>query len=228
MNYAAVIVAAGKGSRSGLSYNKVLFPYQGKPILRYSIERFLQDEECQQVIVVCALEELDRFQELFQDLDARIVFAKGEATRTQSVASGLSLVHTPYVLIHDGARPFLSHALLKRIKEALKTDQAVVPGLEVIDTIKEINDEGYVIYTPKRSHLRTIQTPQAFSTSLIQEALAYVLKENLEITDDAMALEKAFGLPSRLIPGEQANQKITSAQDIEALSQDSLKEKGKL
>ena len=219
MNYAAVIVAAGKGSRSGLSYNKVLFPYQGKPILRYSLEQFLQDEECQQVVVVCAAQELSTFEERFQDLDTRIHFALGGKTRAESVYSGLSLVNTSSVLIHDGARPFLSQDLLTRIKEALLTDQAVVPGLEVIDTIKEINEEGYVIYTPKRSQLRAIQTPQAFSTSLIQEALHQVLSKSLEVTDDAMAVEKVFGIPSRLIPGDPLNQKITSSQDIEFLTQ---------
>ena len=219
MNYAAVIVAAGKGSRSGLSYNKVLFPYQGKPILRYSLERFLQDEECKQVVVVCAGQELNTFQELFQDLDSRICFACGGNTRAESVFSGLSFVKMPYVLIHDGARPFLSQELITRLKEALVTDQAVVPGLEVVDTIKEIDDKGYVIYTPKRSQLRAIQTPQAFSTPLIQEALKSVLSKNLEITDDAMAVEKVFGIPSRLIPGDSCNQKITSSQDIEALSE---------
>lgn len=219
MNYAAVIVAAGKGSRSGLSYNKVLFPYQEKPILRYSLERFLQDEDCKQVVVVCADQELNTFQELFQDLDPRICFALGGNTRAESVFAGLSFVNTPYVLIHDGARPFLSQDLITRLKEALATDQAVVPGLEVVDTIKEINDKGYVIYTPKRSQLRAIQTPQAFSTALIQEALKSVLSKNLEVTDDAMAVEKVFGIPSRLIPGDPYNQKITSSQDIEALSQ---------
>ncbi len=219
MNYAAVIVAAGKGSRSGLSYNKVLFPYQEKPILRYSLEQFLQDEECRQVIIVCAALELNTFQELFQDLDERICFAFGGNTRAESVFSGLSLVNTPYVLIHDGARPFLSQDLITRLKEALLTNQAVVPGVEVIDTIKEINEEGYVIYTPPRSQLRAIQTPQAFSTALIQEALKKVLSEKIEVTDDAMAVEKVLGIPSRLIPGDPLNQKITSAQDIESLAQ---------
>lgn len=219
MNYAAVIVAAGKGSRSGLSYNKVLFPYQGKPILRYSLDQFLQDEDCKQVIVVCADEELNTFQQLFQDLDSRICFALGGNTRAESVFSGLSFVNTPYVLIHDGARPFLNQELIARLKEALASSQAVVPGLEVVDTIKEINDQGYVIYTPKRSHLRAIQTPQAFSTGLIQEALKSVLSQNLEVTDDAMAVEKVFGIPSRLIPGDPRNQKITSPQDIESLTQ---------
>lgn len=220
MNYAAVIVAAGKGSRSGLSYNKVLFPYQDKPIVQHSIERFLEDSACQQIVVVCARSELDIFQKLFQSLDTkRITFAIGGNTRAESVASGLSLVALPYVFIHDGARPFFTSNLLERLKISLAQDQAVVPGIEVVDTIKEINEEGYVIYTPKRSHLRAIQTPQAFSTSLIQEALQQVLKKNLEVTDDAMAIETVFGIPSRLIPGELTNQKITSIQDIEFLKQ---------
>lgn len=215
MNYSAIIVAAGKGSRSGLSYNKVLFEYDGKPLVVHCVERFLQDPECQQIIVVCAKEELEKFKSLFfQD---KVCLALGGETRAHSVYSGLQKVTSNFVLIHDGARPFLSTSLIERVKKALADDSAIIPGIDVVDTIKEINEEGYFVYTPKRANLKAVQTPQGFSTSLITQALKRVLEEEIEVTDDAMALEIVFGIFSRFVPGDLKNQKITSIQDIEEL-----------
>lgn len=219
MNYSAIIVAAGKGSRSGLSYNKVLFEYEGKPLVAYSIERFLHDSECQEVIVVCAPEELDTFQKLFKQ--DKVEFAIGGETRAHSVYSGLQKVNSDFVLIHDGARPFLSPELIERVKQALIKDLAIIPGIDVVDTIKEMNEEGYFVYTPRRANLKAVQTPQGFSTSLIRKSLEQVLKEGIEVTDDAMALEKVFGIFSRFVLGDIRNQKVTSIQDIENLKRKS-------
>lgn len=215
MNYSAVIVAAGKGSRSGLSYNKVLYPYKNRPILSYSIDLFENDPDCSQIVVVCAKGELADFRSRFARTKTQ--FCTGGATRQASVWQGLLQVKEPYVLIHDGARPFASPALLERIKAALKSHPAVIPGIEVVDTIKEIDENGYFVRTPVRSHLRAVQTPQAFETALVSSALNKAILEEIPVTDDAMAVELFEKTKSYCVKGERTNLKITSKEDLQSL-----------
>lgn len=215
MNYTAVIVAAGRGSRSGLSYNKVLYPCQGRPLLMRSIDLFEQDPACSQIVVVCAPDELADFAQRFAA--SKTQFCAGGKTRQESVFAGLLKTTQPFVLIHDGARPFASRDLLERLKKALENHPAVVPGIEVVDTIKEIDENGFCVRTPVRAHLRAIQTPQAFSTPLVSRALSRAVEEGVPVTDDAMAVELFEGVKSLCIPGEQTNLKITSPADLEKL-----------
>lgn len=215
MNYSAVILAAGRGSRSGLSFNKVLFPWKNRPLLWQSIDLFRQDPDCRQIIIVCAPHEREEFEQEFSGPDLEFVLGGDE--RQDSVRNGLQVVSQPYVMIHDGARPFCSVDLLDRIKSALEKSPAVIPGIAVVDTIKEVDENGFVIHTPQRSSLRAIQTPQAFETGKIREALDLVAEKNLSVTDDAQALEVCLNIPSLCVEGDPANIKITSKRDIEAL-----------
>lgn len=212
MHYTAVIAAAGKGSRSGLEYNKVLYPFEGEPILSRSIDLFEQDPDCTQIVVVCAPFEKEDFSHRFGR--SKTEFCAGGTTRQESVYAGLLLTREPFVLIHDGARPFASRDLLNRVKRGLKIHPAVVPGIEVVDTIKEIDENGFCVRTPVRAALRAIQTPQGFSTSLIRDALFQTIENAIPVTDDAMAVEQVAQVKSLCVPGEQANLKITSSLDL--------------
>ncbi|MBF0579115.1 2-C-methyl-D-erythritol 4-phosphate cytidylyltransferase [Erysipelotrichaceae bacterium RD49] len=216
MNYSAIVLAAGKGTRSGLSYNKVLFPYQNQPILQKSLDLFEADPDCKQIIVVCARNELERFKERFQN--SKTLFTIGGKARQDSVFNGLKCTKEPYVLIHDGARPFVSLQLVERIKKALPKYQAVVPGIEVVDTIKEIDANGFFVRTPVRDHLRAVQTPQGFETKLVKEALQRAIQEGIPVTDDAMAVELFKHKKSYCVAGEQTNFKVTSQADLEKLA----------
>lgn len=217
MNYGAILLAAGRGSRSGLSFNKVLYPYQGRELLWQSIDRFLQDEDCSELVIVCADDEIEDFQNRFPLKN--IPFVCGGKERQDSVLAGLKQIQAPYVLIHDGARPFCSKALIERIKKALENAQGVIPGIPVVDTIKQVDENGQVISTPVRSSLRAVQTPQAFHTKTIRQALELVREKNLQVTDDAQALEVALGLPSICVEGEPGNFKVTSPADLERIEQ---------
>ncbi len=217
MNYTAIVLAAGKGTRSQLSYNKVLFPYQGQPILQKSLDLFEADPDCTQIVVVCARDELADFKARFAN--SKTLFTIGGKTRQNSVFNGLSCTKEPYVFIHDGARPFASPALIDRLKKAVVEYKAVVPGVEVVDTIKEIDDKGFFARTPVRDHLRAVQTPQAFETKLVKDALKRAIEEGVPVTDDAMAVELFKHKKSYCVPGELTNFKVTTRQDLERLNE---------
>ncbi len=216
MNYSAIVLAAGKGTRSGLSYNKVLFPYQNKPILQMSLDLFEADPDCKQIIVVCARHERESFKEQFSN--SKTLFTIGGKTRQDSVFNGLKCTKEHYVLIHDGARPFATRHLVERIKKVLPKYQAVVPGVEVVDTIKEIDANGFFVRTPVRDHLRAVQTPQGFETKLVKEALQRAIQEGIPVTDDAMAVELFKHKKSYCVAGEQTNFKVTSKEDLEKVA----------
>lgn len=215
MNYDAVVLAAGKGSRSGLSFNKVLYPYQDRPLLAQSLDLFLQDPDCASVIVTCSSQEMEQFSQLFPFEKVRLVC--GGKERQDSVRNALDAVESRYVLIHDGARPFCSRELLERIKAALAVHPAVIPAIPVTDTIKQVDENGMVVSTPPRAALRAVQTPQAFETKLIIDALDEVREKNLAVTDDAQALEQTQGVAVYCVEGELSNVKITSPRDIEQI-----------
>lgn len=216
MNYTALILAAGKGTRTGLSFNKVLYPWQGKPLLQASIDRFAADPDCAQIVLVCAQHEMEEFQARFSH--PRLTFAPGGETRQDSVFSGLQQASEPYVLVHDGARPFVSCELIERIKSALETHPAVIPGLPVVDTIKQVDENGFCINTPVRSSLRAVQTPQGFDAKLLKDCLGKAVNEAFLATDDAMAVEQYGGVSVLCVDGDPANVKITGPQDLERLA----------
>jgi 2-C-methyl-D-erythritol 4-phosphate cytidylyltransferase/2-C-methyl-D-erythritol 2,4-cyclodiphosphate synthase len=145
--------------------------------------------------------------------------APGGETRQDSVRLGLeALARAPsppeIVLIHDGARPFPTPALIARATEAALAHGAAVPGLALVDTVKEVDTAGRIVATPQRTSLRTVQTPQAFRFSLILDAHRRAAKDCVTgLTDDAAIAEWA-GHKVHVFEGEPENMKITSADDI--------------
>ena len=140
----------------------------------------------------------------------------GGKERYHSVYQGLKAAGgADYVLIHDGARPFVSDDIISRTIEAVKKEKACVVAMPVKDTIKIANEDHYAIETPNRSKVWMIQTPQAFSYDLILHAYEKVLASgDAVITDDAMVLEKAENIPVKLVQGSYTNIKITTPEDM--------------
>lgn len=107
MNYSVIVLAAGRGSRTNLDYNKVFYTFEnGQTVLNKSLSVFLSDEDCKQVVLVCADYEKDYVIENYL-YDSRIQVVTGGQTRQDSVYNGLQIVDQDYVMIHDGARPFV-------------------------------------------------------------------------------------------------------------------------
>jgi 2-C-methyl-D-erythritol 4-phosphate cytidylyltransferase len=213
MKYAAVIVAAGSGSRMGLGYNKMLFQLKsGEVILEKTIGTFLQDEACEQLVVVHSEEDYDAFAPYCKH--SKIQMTVGGASRQESVSNGLKLVKSEYVLIHDGARPWLSHQNINDILIKLETCDACLLMVPVKDTIKVVQD-GIVVDTPARDTLYQAQTPQAFKTSLIVEAHAIAIRDKVEATDDAMLVELCTGTKVHMVLGSYENKKVTTIDDVQ-------------
>jgi 2-C-methyl-D-erythritol 4-phosphate cytidylyltransferase len=219
VNTTALIVAAGEGSRIGTRPRKTYIPIAGRALLLRTLDQFCRSKRVNHLVVVIANHDLAKCESLLRN-DPQLgnqswSLQSGGASRQESVKRGLEKISPDcdVVVIHDGARPFVSPALIDRSIEEAWTRKAVVVGVPVRDTIKVISETRQVVSTPVRDCLWEIQTPQAFERSLIVEAYEAAGRNNLEGTDDAMLVER-LGKPVYLIEGERTNIKITVPEDL--------------
>lgn len=221
---AAIVLAAGKGSRMKSEIHKQYLLLQEKPILFYSLSAF-EKSFVDEIVLVTGKEEIGYCQkEIVEKYHFKKVkkIVAGGAERYHSVYAGLeALKDCAYVFIHDGARPFLTQEILKRALEAVKKEHACVAGMPVKDTIKLADENGYAVSTPKRDLVWMVQTPQVFDFSLVKGAYEtflsneqQLLKEGVKITDDAMVVETFTDTKIRLIEGSYENIKITTPEDL--------------
>ena len=208
MDYSCVIVAAGKGSRMNLGYNKVYYMLDDKCILEHTIKAFKDDHDCKEIIVVC---DIDDFKAHIKDDD--VILVSGGATRSDSVYNGLQKVSYEYVMIHDGARPYVSSKILDDTKQCLSKHNACLAMVDCKDTIKKVVDNK-VVKTYVRSTLKNAQTPQSFKTSMIIEAYQKAIADNFIATDDASIYEVYGNDDVYVIEGSYDNIKITTIEDI--------------
>ena len=212
MEYSAVIVAAGSGSRMGLGFNKVYAKLNdSESILEKTIHVFLQDSDCDEIIVVTNPREY--MSQIPGDAIGKIVLCSGGATRQESVNNGLQAVIGEYVMIHDGARPFLNRSCLDALKQTMMTEQAALLTVPCKDTIKRVVN-GYVAETYERASLAAAQTPQVFTTKLIMACMKRALKEGYTGTDDASLVEKYSQVKVKAVDGSYENIKITTPTDL--------------
>lgn len=211
-----IILAAGQGLRMGLNQNKVLAAVKGQTVIARSITAFNQMVEGL-VLVIRKEDELE-IKKILETTGLtkevkQIVF--GGETRQDSVFNGLKALpkEVDKVLIHDGARPFLSKKLIARVIEGLGKYQGVVPVIAVADTIKEINDLGEVVKTLPRNRLRAVQTPQGFDKLTLLRAYEEAEKQGFTGTDDASLLE-LIGVKVGTVKGEEENLKLTTKVDL--------------
>lgn len=218
---AAVILAAGKGTRMGGQVHKQYLELQGKPMLYYAINAF-ESSSIDDIILVTGPGETEYCQ---KEIVERYGFTKvrriteGGKERYHSVYEGLrSVPDCEYVLVHDGARPCITLEVIERALEGARTYHACAVGMPVKDTIKVADDNGYAKRTPDRSSLWLIQTPQAFKYELVLKAYEKLLtSESYQtgITDDAMVVETMTQEKVKLIRGDYANIKVTTPEDME-------------
>jgi 2-C-methyl-D-erythritol 4-phosphate cytidylyltransferase len=212
----ALVVAAGLGQRMG-GQDKILSLLGGKPVLAHSVETFLAATLVDEIVVVLHPERLETGRQLARERGwpAHVRFCAGGVRRQDSVRLGLEEIGGEgWVLIHDGARPLLTPALVERGLEAAAGTGAAVPGIAPIDTVKRVSERGLVRETLSREQLRAIQTPQVFRLSFIRNAHARFAEGTQEFTDDAALLE-AMGWPVAVFPGEAHNFKITTPEDLQ-------------
>ena len=214
MNYTALIVAAGKGTRTGLGYNKmfyVLKKYQ-MTVLEKTTKLFLEDDRCKQVVIVT--NPVDMKDVVLGHENEKIVHVNGGARRQDSVLQGLMATSEDVVLIHDGARPWLEIENVNLILEAMETEKAAILAVKLKDTIKVVKD-GYIHHTIDREQLMSAQTPQAFRTDMIIECYIKAKNEGIFATDDAQIVELCSDVKIKVIEGSYLNNKITTKDDID-------------
>lgn len=207
----ALIVAAGRGERAGGGVPKQFRELAGRPVLRWAIETFLRHGRIDGVQVVIHSDDRGRYEAATAGLRLRPAVT-GDATRAGSVLRGLeALAKSPptQVLIHDGARPLVSSALIDRVADALDTADAAAPLLPVTDTLRRKTASGYEL-VPRESLVRA-QTPQGFRFEKIFEAHRRFVGE--PATDD-LALAERANLTIAAVPGEETNIKLTTADDF--------------
>ncbi len=220
MKITAIVLAAGSGKRMNSKIHKQYLMLSGKPVLYYALKAF-EKSAVTDIVLVTGHGEIEYCR---RELVEKYAFAKvtaiveGGKERYHSVYEGLKAAEgADYVLIHDGARPFVDAGLVKRMIDAVKECEACVAAVPVKDTIKIADRDGFVKETPDRSFLWQIQTPQAFSYPLILTAYEKLLvRGEVPVTDDSMVLEQMTEHKVKLVQGNYQNLKITTPEDLVA------------
>lgn len=214
----AIVLAAGKGSRMRSNIQKQYMELKGYPVLYYSLKCF-QESEVMDIILVVGEGEQEFCQ---RKIVEKYGFSKvsqiitGGKERYDSVYKGLLAAdHADYVMIHDGARPFVNQAMIKvSIEQAEKYDFCTV-GVPTKDTIKTVADDGMSEQTLDRSKLWNVQTPQTFLRSELIKAYDFMQQaKDTMITDDTMIVERYLQRQVKMVMGDYNNIKITTPEDI--------------
>lgn len=212
---AAVIVAAGRGTRMGLERNKVLYPIGGAPIIVHTVRAFADSGLFDGGIVVVTGEgDMEEMRAMMARAGLDVTLVPGGADRQESVYHGIEACPpaAQIIAIHDGARPLVTREVILRTIESAKAYGSGVAAVPLKDTVKRIGVDGTVVDTPARDMLRAVQTPQTFSAALIRQAHA-ACQNGERATDDAMLMER-MGHAVRLTEGDVENIKLTTPEDM--------------
>lgn len=217
----ALILAAGQGKRMNMTVAKQFLMLKDKPVLYYSIKAF-EDSCVDEIILVSSQGQIEYCKEnIIKAYDFKKVnqIIEGGDERYDSVYRALGAINdTEYVLIHDGARPFISVTLINEVINTVKESKACIVATPVKDTIKVVNKKGLIIESPDRNHLWSAQTPQAFEYTSIKRAYDYLFQKDISlrknITDDAMVYDMYINQPVKIIKGNYNNIKITTPEDL--------------
>lgn len=223
---AIIITAAGSSTRIGSGIKKEYLPFQNGTVLSACVQTFINScknrfiitdfiitcppnskSECQNALKSSSQQEIENFQ-----------IVEGDKTRQKSVFNAMCAVknHPQIVLIHDGARPFVSQKIILEGIQAAQEFGASVPGLTPTDTQKQIDEDGFITNHLQRASLVAVQTPQCFDFQMLLEAHKKAHQEEKEYTDDTEIWGKYCG-KVKVITGESKNIKITYPKDLESL-----------
>ena len=205
-----ILCAAGSGKRAGLPENKVLHELNGMPVLCYSLSAFAPFAD--EFLVACREEDEDAIKRLLTPYpNARTVL--GGSERALSVYYALQEAKGDVVLVHDGARPFVTRKVIEDCIASVMKHGSGVAAVAVTDTVARAI-EGHIADMPPRKELYALQTPQGFYTKKLLEAYerAYAEERELTFTDDS-GIYAAYVEPPRLFEGDRRNKKLTYAED---------------
>lgn len=222
----ALIPAAGMGRRMGKAVAKQFLPLGDKPMLAHSLLALQRSPDIDEIIPILSQEEMEHclkdIIEAFHITKVRTLVVGGRE-RQDSVYNGICKLEkdAAVVLVHDGARPFVTTEMIRECVELVRKGESVTVGVPLKDTIKEVDDQGRVLRTLQRSRLWAIQTPQAFPVKSLRKAHEESIRKKFAGTDDAALVERN-GDPVRVIMGSYENIKITTPEDL-VLAEEILK-----
>ncbi len=219
LNTAALIVAAGRGSRMGATTAKQYLKVRGKVLLEYSLDFFEEYPGIGAMVLVLPPEDVEPLgQEYRKRYPKLLTVVPGGSERQSSVLAGLRAVPRGFqrVAVHDGVRPVLDTGLLDRLLGTDPEVPAVIPVIPVVDSLKEVDGDGVVRYLPDRSMIRRAQTPQVFSRAQLLEILEE--QDPGKTYTDESSLYTLRGLPVLTVPGEETNIKVTTPLDLRLAS----------
>ena len=215
MNYEVVLPAAGSGKRMGAGQNKLFLQLAGKPILMHTLLVFEQDPLCTGIWLAVKDEEREFIQSLLTKYGITKVkgLPTGGEERQHSVHSCIKEMNeVNIVLVHDAARPFITHPIIAELTRVAYEHGAAIAGVRAKDTMKIVK-EGIIKETVDRESLWMIQTPQAFRFDLLAEAEDVAEKVGFLGTDEAMLVER-LGHKIHIVESSYENVKMTTQEDL--------------
>jgi len=221
---AAILPAAGMGTRMGAETPKQFLELDGTPIVIHSLRRIASCALVTDIIVATRADEVARLEERIakEKLKQNVRVVKGGDSRQDSVAAALNEVpkDAEIVLVHDAVRPFVTTEQIARVIEEARRCQAAILGIPAMDTVKEVKraslpeDVALITGTVPRERVVLAQTPQAFATKLLKEAFARAQADGVNASDEAGLVER-IGHDVHVVLGSERNMKITRPADME-------------
>ena len=212
----AIVLAGGRGKRMNYHKSKQFIEIKGKPVLVYTLEKFIYNKSIDEVILVLPEDEVDYCKkEVLQRYSLKVDrIVIGGKERQDSVFNALEAMEkADIVLIHDGARPFINEKIIEEGIKYANIYGAAAPGVTPKDTIKVKNEDNISVDTPDRNMLVAVQTPQCFKYDEIYQCHRKVKEENAIVTDDTSVVER-YGHKVYLYEGDYTNIKITTPEDL--------------
>ena len=212
----AIVLAGGRGKRMNYHKSNQFIEIKGKPVLVYTLEKFMYNKSIDEVILVLPEDEVDYCKkEVLQKYSLKVDrIVIGGKERQDSVFNALEAMEKAnIVLIHDGARPFISEKIIEEGIKYANIYGAAAPGVTPKDTIKIKNEDNISVDTPDRNTLVAVQTPQCFKYDEIYQCHRKIKEENAIVTDDTSVVER-YGHKVYLYEGDYTNIKITTPEDL--------------
>ena len=210
-----LIPAAGSGSRMKAGKNKLLIEIEGNSLIYWTLKSIFSSSSIKWVGIIGQPKDKELLLNSVKDFSHKVNWINGGKTRQESVFNGLNSLpnNAEKVLIHDGARCLINSELINKCSTELDKNDAVILATKVTDTIKIVDEEGFIQETPNRKYLWAAQTPQGFSVLKLKKAHKMAIDKNWLVTDDASLFER-LNWRVKIIEGNYKNIKVTTPMDL--------------